>query len=256
MPVAANYRWNTSAAAEAFDQAAQHIHPLYTTVQDEILSRLPFDAAESLLLVDLGGGSGRLVERVLEQFSGARAVVVDQSEPFLALAERRLQRFGQRAAFLKHRLQDDWLADLPAAPQAIVSMSAIHHLDPGEKQTLYARCFESLAPGGLLMNGDEYRPESDADYLAALQRWSDHKDAASQQGLIPKSFDPVFDAWYDRNIRRFGQPQQSGDDCHETIASQIATLQNVGFGRVEAVWAEGMWGLLTAVKPAGGGKPL
>ena len=31
------YRWNTSAAAEAYDQAAPAIHPFYEAVQDQIL---------------------------------------------------------------------------------------------------------------------------------------------------------------------------------------------------------------------------
>jgi len=242
------YRWNSSAATEAFDQAAQHIHPYYLAIQDQILERLPFAIDAPFLLVDLGGGSGRLVERVLTKFPNARAIVVDQSQAFLAIAERRLQSFGPRAAFVEHRLQEDWPGDLPAAPQALVSMSAIHHLDPAEKQSLYARCYEVLAPGGVFMNGDEYRPESDADYLAALQQWSDHKDVATKQGLIPDSFHAMFDHWYDRNILRFGEPKQSGDDCHETAAVQIAYLQNAGFAYVDTIWAQQMWAVVKATK--------
>jgi tRNA (cmo5U34)-methyltransferase len=242
------YRWNTSAAAETFDQCAQDIHPFYVRVQDEILAHLPFASDERFLLVDLGGGSGRLVERVLTHFPKSQAIVVDQSEAFLAIAERRLKPYESRAGFFQSRLQDDWKSKLPAAPQALVSMSAIHHLDPAEKQLLYARCHEALSDGGIFMNGDEYRPETDAEYLAAMQQWSAHKDAASQQGLIPKSFDAVFEAWYDRNIRRFGEPKQSGDDCHETIETQIEYLRGAGFCHIEAVWADVMWGVLSARK--------
>ncbi len=65
------YHWNTSAAAEAYDQAALAIHPYYVAVQDQILDLLPFGPAEPFDLVDLGGGSGRLAERVLERFVGA-----------------------------------------------------------------------------------------------------------------------------------------------------------------------------------------
>src|SRR5262245_45141986 len=86
------YRWNTSTAAEDFDQAAEFIHPRYLRVQEEVISQLPFDAGDSFLVVDLGAGSGRLVERILERFPNSRGVLVDQSEPFLAIAERRLHR--------------------------------------------------------------------------------------------------------------------------------------------------------------------
>ena len=244
------YRWNTSHAAEAFDQAAEFIHPFYTAVQDQIVSHLPFAPDAPFVLVDLGGGSGRLVERVLNRFANTRAVLVDQSEPFLALAERRLIPFGPRATLLKRRLQEDWPADLTAAPHVIVSMSAIHHLDPAEKRALYQRCHDALAPGGILLNGDEYRPESDAVYLADLEWWAQQKNSAEQRGLIPASFKPVFKAWYDRNIRRFGEPKTSGEDCHETIAAQIAYLHDAGFAHAETVWTNKLWAVLAGRKAA------
>jgi SAM-dependent methyltransferase len=246
------YRWNTSEAAEAFDRAAEYIHPLYLTVQDEVLANLPFAADEAFLLVDLGAGSGRLVERVLTAYPNSYAVLIDQSEPFLAIAERRLHAFGDRATFLQCRLQFEWPAVFsrePSVPRAIVSMSAIHHLDPGEKQSLFARCYNALAPGGVFINGDEYRPESDDEYLAAMRWWCDQKNAAEASGQIPKSFTPMFEAWYDRNIRRFGEPKKSGDDCHETVAVQMEYLRAAGFVGVRMTWAEKLWAVVAARKP-------
>ena len=242
------YRWNTSAAAEAFDAAAEFIHPLYTEIQQLVLDHLPFDADAAFLAVDLGGGSGRLIERILTHFPNARAANVDQSEAFLAIAERRLEPFGDRALFIHRRLQDDWSADLPVAPEAIVSMSAIHHLEPVEKRTLYQHCHEVLAPGGIFINGDEFRPESDADYLAAMTRWAAHKDAATAAGQIPASFAATFEHWYDRNIRHFGEPKKSGDDCHETIAIQQKYLCDAGFAHTDIPWQREMWGLLIGRK--------
>jgi tRNA (cmo5U34)-methyltransferase len=247
---APSYRWSTSAAAEAFDQAAEFIHPFYLAIQDLVLAELPFAADAALLVVDLGGGSGRLIERVLQRFPNARAVLVDQSEPFLALAERRLKRFGKRAQLVKRRLQDDWRADLSDRPQAFVSMSAIHHLDPGEKQSLFARCHDALADGGIFINGDEFRPESDADYLTQLEWWVGQKTAAEKRGQIPASFKPMFDAWYDRNVRRFGEPKHSGDDCHETIATQLGYLRNAGFARTNVLWADRLWAVVDGLRSA------
>jgi SAM-dependent methyltransferase len=238
------YRWNTSAAAEAFDAGAPAIHPFYVEVQDEILSLLARDGVDPKCVVDLGGGSGRLLERVLERFVRARTVLVDQSAAFLAIAERRLARFGDRVTLMEKRLQDDWAAALPTTPDALVSMSAIHHLEPLEKQSLYARCYDALAPNGLFLNGDELRPESDAEYLAMMEWWSERKDVDTSEGRIPESFRPVFEAWYDRNIRRFGEPKTSGDDCHETAAVQEEYLRAAGFRDVHIAWSEQLWGVL------------
>jgi len=242
------YRWSTSEAAESYDRAAEFIHPRYLDVQDQILAYLPFADDDSFVIVDLGAGSGRLAERVLRQYPHARAVLVDQSEPFLGIAERRLQPFSDRVTFVQRRLQDDWVAELPATPNAIVSTSAIHHLEPAEKQALYARCHSALASGGVFINGDEFRPKSDDDFLAELTWWAEHMQQGLRSGQIPESFAPVLDAWYDRNIRRFSEPKKSGDDCQETIAVQREYLSKAGFADVETVWADKLWGVVVARK--------
>ncbi|MEM9353148.1 MAG: class I SAM-dependent methyltransferase [Planctomycetota bacterium] len=241
------YRWNTDEAAAAFDAAAQHIHPLYTRVQDQLLELLA--AVQPRLVVDLGGGPGRLLERVLRVFQDATVVLVDQSEAFLGIAERRLHAFGDRARLVHARVQDDWPAQIGGRPDAILSMSAIHHLEPTEKQGLYRRCADCLAPGGLLANGDECRPESDADYLAELLQWAADKDERTAEGLIPREFDGMFQRWYERNIEDFGGRRVSGDDCHETAEAQLEYYRQAGLSNVRTAWHERLWAVLAGEKP-------
>lgn len=255
-----SYRWNSSEAAEAYDRAAPVIHPCYEVVQDEILKLLQFGGEEPFELVDLGGGSGRLAERVLERFAGARVTVVDQSAPFLALAERRLARFAPRAAIVECRLQD-WPTRGPASQRSedrvserrghvdvIVSTSAIHHLEPAEKRALYRACFDALAPGGMFINGDEFRPAEDAAFLALLEKWSAHMRGAIADGSIPESFGNMVEQWHDRNVGRFGEPKKSGDDCLETLAVQVGYLRDIGFHDVECTWSAKLWGVLVGRK--------
>jgi tRNA (cmo5U34)-methyltransferase len=244
------YRWNTTDAARAYDAAAPVIHPLYDEVQRRILELLAkrAEASESFLLVDLGGGSGRLVEKVLERFENARVVLVDQSPAFLAIAAERLGRFSGRYELLERRLQDNWPEALPGAPQAIVSMSAIHHLVADEKRQLYSKCFSALAPGGWLINGDEFRPAEDAEFLARLNRWDAHMKSAIANGRIPASFHATHEHWYKQNIRGFGTPHKSGDDCQETVEVQQQYLREAGFTGVETPWQDEMWGTLVGRK--------
>jgi tRNA (cmo5U34)-methyltransferase len=242
------YRWNVSEFASGFDAAAEFINPFYIELQDRILGMLPFATNADFLLVDAGGGSGRFVARLLTQCPAAHAVIVDQSGAFLALAERRLDAFGARAGYRQARLQDDWTSSLPRAPAAIVSMSAIHHLEPAEKNDLVRRCFQALEPGGVFINADEVRPVDDADYLGRCQAWVAHKKRAMQAGVIPASMQPALRQWEERNVLRFGQPRRSGDDCHETVEAQLAYLAAAGFTRVECPWQQEMWAVLFGEK--------
>ena len=243
-----DYRWNLSEFAVTYDQAAEIVHPFYLELQDAILRDLAFPVDTEVLLVDMGGGSGRLMERILDKWPRASGVVLDQSEPFLALAERRLARFGRRASCVQARLQDDWLNLLPMPPATIVSMSAIHHLDPAEKQSFYQHCFDALAAGGRLYNGDEVRPEDDSQYLPILQEWANLWDAGIASGSIPSGIHAALRGWVDRNVTRFGEPKQSGDDCHETAAVQQEYCLSAGFAEAKVLWHKKLWALLAATK--------
>jgi tRNA (cmo5U34)-methyltransferase len=242
------YRWNLSDFAVGYDAAAEVIHPRYVEIQDAILALFHWPAEAEPLVVDLGGGSGRLMARILERWPHARGIVVDQSEPFLALAERRLTAFGGRGTCLLARLQNDWHGQLPGPADAIVSMSAIHHLEPAEKQSLYRQAFAALRAGGLFLNGDEVRPERAEDYRREVETWADHMRRHMADGSIGELFHPALAKWIERNVDDFGGPRHTGDDCHETAAVQLEYLRAAGFAAVDCSWQRQLWGILRGVK--------
>jgi len=248
MDAASESRWNTTDFAAGYDEAAERVHPHYVAIQDVLLRQLAPPARREWLVVDLGGGSGRLLERVLDRWPYARAILIDQSEPFLVLAERRLARFGARVQLIKACLQDNWPAALAGPVDRLVSMSAIHHLDPDEKQTLFARCFLQLAPAGAFLNGDEVRAETDAAYLQSLQDWAGHMRSLMAARQVAPAFHAAIEGWIERNVARFGQPKLSGDDCHQTIGQQLEYLAAAGFKSPECVWQRGLWAVFVARK--------
>jgi hypothetical protein len=145
-------------------------------------------------------------------------------------------------------LQEDWTLRLPRSPEAIVSMSAIHHLDPQEKQDLYQRCYHVLAPLGILLNGDEIRAGDDREHLAALETWAAHMRKIATTGLVSEAMRPMLEKWEERNVARFDEPRSSGDDCHETIRAQLGYFCSAGFRGVDVPWHEQMWAVLQGIK--------
>lgn len=248
MSASGPYRWNVATHAVTYDAAAQFIHPHYLEIQNAILNLIERPADAEFLLVDLGGGSGRLAEKFLNRFPRARAIVVDQSEAFLALAERRLAAFAGRGQCLVARLQDDWKSLLPAAPEVITSMSAIHHLSPDEKFAVYQQAYEALAPGGQFFNGDEIRAVDDETYVAQFRTWGAHMRGMVAAGKISQDFSPMLDKWEDRNIHRWDQPRTSGDDWHEKLDTQLGYLARCGFRHTRAAWQQQLWAVMTGTK--------
>lgn len=238
------YRWDARQAAEDYDAAGPVIHPLYDEVHRAVVAALPSGVSH---VVDLGGGSGRLAERVLAARPAAAVTIVDPSAAFLRLAAERLQREARRVRLVGAKAQEDW-PERVAPPDAIVSTSALHHLDGEEKQRVFAACRAALPPGGVFVNGDEHRPPSDAAYRELLTEWGEHMDSALVTGAIPETFGPLVDQWRQRNLGDFGGPRSSGDDCHETLEEQIARLYGAGFAEVSVAFSERLWGVVVARK--------
>lgn len=242
------YRWNQQTVAAGYDAAAPLIHPYYVEVQDAVMEALR-SAPAPLRVVDAGGGSGRLLERIMDRFPDAHVALIDQSGPFLELAAARLARFGGRVRLQQARLQDQWPPLFDGPPTAIVSTSAVHHLDSQEKRDFYRRCWQLLAAGGVVINGDEVRDPDDAVYRADLAKWALQMRHLADTGRIPAAMSDVLLEWRERNLGTPHGQRVSGDDCHETVAAQLDALRAAGFEQVRTVWRREMWAVMVGIKP-------
>ncbi len=109
------------------------------------LDRLVLRGDERVL--DVGCGSGRVTERLLERLTTGSAVALDGSASMLAEAARRLARFGDRVTYV--------LADLAMPPlpiegpvDAVMSTAALHWVI--DHDALLAGIGSVLRPGGQL----------------------------------------------------------------------------------------------------------
>jgi 2-polyprenyl-3-methyl-5-hydroxy-6-metoxy-1,4-benzoquinol methylase len=91
--------------AFSFDALYDEDHVVQRLLRPGLLGRREFALAvirsyESPRVLDVGCGSGRIGEDVLDYGGAAEYVGIDFSEPMLALATERLARFGPRATLL------------------------------------------------------------------------------------------------------------------------------------------------------------
>ena len=112
-------------------------------------------------VVELGTGPGYMARHILERNSSISYEALDFSEVFFGVAQETLGALASRVVFTNADLMDqDWPHKLSNCPDAIVSTWALHDL--GGQQAVadvYARCFETLPAGGILVNGDFIKPD-------------------------------------------------------------------------------------------------
>lgn len=245
-------RWKSN-SADWYDKLAGFMVPRYHQLQDEVIALMLADRKPGLV-VDLGGGSGIFLEKVLASSPKTRGAWVDSSPDFFRVASRRLERFGDRATYIQRSFLEDWASELPQRPDAICSMSAIHHLDSAGKKKLYGDCFKTLSAGGWLYNIDEMSTLHDDAYRRTLEYWVSHVDRTMPE--IPLKLEPYarqwvakFDGWKKRNMQNIGQPKQAGDDIHECFVSQMQWLAEIGFVKVDLFMKFQLWSVIGGQKP-------
>ena len=151
-------------------------------------------------ILELGLGPGYMARHILERHLKLRYEGLDFSAVFLEVAKRTLGELEARVTFTQADLIDQsWPTRLTHPPHAIISTWALHDL--GSQQAVadvYARCFETLPKGGILVNGDFIKPNGTAwDYEAGRFEIARHLQFLRQVGFAnPVSlhhFEPEID---------------------------------------------------------------
>ena len=193
-------------------------------------------------VVDLGCGTGSVMEAVLTALPDCRAAGVDFDPAMLLLAEHRLRDFGDRAQLVRHDLRDPaWVEHLPEPVDAVLSATTLHWLGPDELQTLYRQLATILRPGGLFANADHVGSDS-----ATLQEaWEDHRErlrAASR----PEDAEDWYAFWRAygaaleipdvESYRRALTGEWRGIEAGMPLSWHFDALRNSGFSIVECFW--------------------
>jgi trans-aconitate 2-methyltransferase len=107
----------------------------------DVLGRLDGIASDATVL-DVGCGTGRVTEALLELVPGGRVLAIDASAEMVELAHRRL---GERAQVWRQDVLD---LDLDAEVDLVVSTAALHWVPDHDR--MWARLARALKPGGRL----------------------------------------------------------------------------------------------------------
>jgi len=142
--------------AERFVPTAPRLE-LFSLVLEQI-SRL---GAETKHVVEPGIGPGYMARYILEREAEITYEGAHFSNLMFDVARATIGELMERVTLTSANLLDNsWPSTLSRQPGAIISTWALHDL--GGQQAVvdvYARCFEALPAGGVLINGDFIKPE-------------------------------------------------------------------------------------------------
>jgi cyclopropane fatty-acyl-phospholipid synthase-like methyltransferase len=170
---------------------------------DLILDQIRQSTIPNSHVVELGIGPGYMARHILDRNAVISYEGVDFSERFFEVAKETIGDCMHRVTLTKADLMDQsWPKRLTRTPGAIISTWALHDL--GGQQAVadvYARCFETLPVGGVLVNGDFIKPDGtrwiyepgrfEIDRHFELLRKAGFTDPKSLAHLEPNIEDPT-----------------------------------------------------------------
>ncbi len=189
-------------------------------------------------ILDVGCGHGEIDARLLEHLPDAEIVCLDESAVMLERAAERLAPFGSRARFVQAGIESDW-RDAVAPPfDLILASQAVHHVVAKGKRAFYARAFDALKVGGLLLLNDKvaFAPAF-FPYMVGL--WNGIRSAA---GYEPVAATLEYAPWKEAEIL--------GGDVPDTVDKHLTWLGDAGFEPVDCLWRHGNQALIAALKNA------
>ncbi len=111
-------------------------------------------------VVELGIGPGYMARYILERNDEVTYEGVDFSDAMFGIARETIGDLMARVTLTSADFLDNsWPSNLSQQPGAMISTWALHDL--GSQQAVadvYKRCYETLPPGGVLVNGDFIKP--------------------------------------------------------------------------------------------------
>jgi trans-aconitate methyltransferase len=207
-----------------YDRTIATLIPHYSELIDAAAAAVDIVARTAPAVVDLGTGSGALLQRIARVRPKARLIGIDADGLMLAAATERLGKTLQTIEENFERIH------VPRCD--VVSASfALHHIPTGRRKgALYKRCFASLRPGGMLVSADCFLAVDGKVRKHNREAWLDHLERT----YSAKKAESFLKTW-------------AKEDVYFTLDREIELLKEAGFG-VEVTWRKDSFAVLVGLK--------
>ena len=179
---------------------------------------------EPARILDLGCGIGDIGAEALRRFRRASLVALDGAPVMVERSKATLASLGDRARVVGAPLESDWVAETGGDFDVAISSESLHHLTSEEKQVVFGRVFEVLAPGGVFIVNDRIAfPEDVWPHYVAL--WDGVRAASGFEPFPP-----------DLSYGEYKHQEAAGGDQPDDIEDQMVWMLEAGFEAVECFW--------------------
>jgi tRNA (cmo5U34)-methyltransferase len=207
----------TAHSASEYDQNIRKSIPLYDLFHEATINIVTSCNANPSIWVDIGCGTGTLVEQAYSLFPATMFILTDPSAAMLEIAAEKLK--GKDRVTI---LEPTEAAQLSLAKQAdvITAIQSLHYCKPKQRKDSIMNCFRQLKTGGVFVTFENVKPLTERGIEIGKDNWRRFEVRAGKS---------VEDAR--KHVARFGVEYYP-----LTIEEHLELLRFAGFSTVELLW--------------------
>lgn len=150
-----------------YDQTRRQLIPCFDDFYRIAAELVPFAPDDVFSVLDLGAGTGLLSMIISARYPGAHFTLTDISGEMLDKARKRFENESRRFSFEV----GDYSLELSGTFDLVVSALSIHHLEDLRKASLFDAVYRALCPGGMFINADQVKGETEAVDRIYRENW-------------------------------------------------------------------------------------
>ena len=147
--------WSNKNFAKDWDSHTSQTNPIRQYQVNILVNVIATNYRKGESVADLGFGSGQVEEMLYKAKPNIDIVGIDDSQPMIDLAKKRLGQNFNRLTVINKSLEDLSEVVLPQKNyQYIFSVQTLHHLNPEQQKNVFKFVYNSLKPNGVFLLND------------------------------------------------------------------------------------------------------
>jgi trans-aconitate methyltransferase len=230
---------------QRWDQQQQGYLPYREERFQIMLDAIALQLPATCTVIDLACGPGAISQRLLRRFPQARCIAIDYDPVLLAIGQAVLGDMQGRLRWIEADLAEDaWVQQLEnEAVDAVLTTTALHWLPDDRLVNLYHTLKQVIHPGGIFLNGDNYRFPS---HQPTFKQMQDQVETRQNQQAFEQQGGENWEQWWNAIAQEpslselWAERQRRFDPRHTdrlpTLALHEAALLEAGFREVGTIW--------------------
>ena len=207
----------TAHPASEYDNNIRKSIPYYDRFHQAAFDIVSLCCPKPQTWVDVGAGTGTLVEKAHGIFATTRFVLADPSSAMLKLAAEKLggkDRVNILSPVTAVELH------FPQPAEVVTAIQSLHYLDIEGRKKSILNCYQQMQSGGVFVTFENIRPLTVKGTSIGKEYWSRYEIDAGKSDEEAR-----------KHVQRF-----EVEFFPITIEEHLALLNEIGFGTVELLW--------------------